>query len=450
MSTASSSPRPWWRQPWLIAGLVLQGLIWGGLFQMRFDPGEWERMRGELPAEATSADWLREIVAAHGPGGLVVWWFDTHGEIALYDHYARTVMNPELTAYVDVPMEYPPGALVTLLPPAWVSQDADGYVGAFVGWCGLLHLTALGLALAWWQDGRPWSAEAVGRAGVGSAVFLLAFGGVAAARFDHVVPVWVLAALLVLRAAERRNALGLFALGGVLVALGVLTKIVPGATLAVVLAWLAWERPNRWMSKAVALGGGFAVALLALHGAFFARWGDAYLASYRYHAERGLQIESTWAGWLQLFSPVEVERSHGAHHLVTTATEAVKLLSLVTFGGLGLAFLLRARGTLAGWFPATLALLLVAMVTSTVLSPQYLLWLGVPVMVAAAVRRAWRTGAILLLVAAGMSQALVPHLYDAMVAGQPGVVGLLNLRNALLLTLLAWLWWRWPRLAASV
>ena len=405
-------------------------------------------MRAELPTPATSGAWLDEIVSSHGVGGLVVWWFDNHGEIRLYHRYAQVLVNADQAAYRSVPMEYQPGALAVLVPPVWVASDYDGYVTAFVWWCGLLHLAALGLALGWWQDGRPRSAETVGRAGVLSAVFLLFFGGVAAARFDHVVPVLVLGSLMLLRRAERRNALGLFAAGGMLIAVGVLTKIVPGASLAVVLAWLGWERPTRWVTKAVALTGGFGVALLGLHGFFYAHWGEPYLASYTYHAERGLQIESTWAGLLRLFQDLEVVRSHGAHHVVTTATDTVKLLSLAAFGAVGLAFLWRTKGAVAAWFPATLGLLLTAMVTSTVLSPQYLLWLGVPVMVAAAANRDWRPGAVLLLVAAGLSQALVPKLYDMMVAGTPLTLGLLNLRNGILIALMIWLWWRLPGLAA--
>jgi hypothetical protein len=432
-----------------MAAVLLQVGIWGGLFQLRFAPGEWERMRAELPAEATSGEWLDEIVASHGLSGLVVWWFDTHGEVRLYHRYAQVLVSADQTAYRSVPMEYQPGALAVLVPPAWVASDYNSYLTAFVWWCGLLHVATLGLALVWWHNGRPWSTETVGRAGVLSAVFLLVFGGVAAARFDHVVPVLVLGSLVLLRLAERRNALGLFAAGGGLIAVGVLTKIVPGASLAVVLAWLAWERPTRWMTKAVGLVGGFGVAFLGLHGLFYAWWGEAYLASYSYHAERGLQIESTWAGVMRLFGSIEVVRDHGAHHLVTTATDTVKLLSLVAFGTVGLAFLWRAKGAVGAWFPATLGLLLTAMVTSTVLSPQYLLWLGGPVMVAAAGKRAWRPGAVLLLVAAGLSQALVPKLYDMMVAGQPLVLVLLNLRNGILVTLLVWLWWRLPTLAAS-
>ena len=416
---------------------------------MRFETGEWERMRERLPAEVTSGEWLDEIVASHGMMGLVVWWFDTHDEVRLYHRYAQVLVDANQRAYVDLPMEYQPGALAVLVPPVWVASDYNGYLTAFVWWCGLLHVATLGLVLLWWQDGRPWSAETVGRAGVLSAVFLLVFGGVAAARFDHVVPLCVLGSLLVLRVAERRNALGLFAVGGALVAVGVLTKIVPGASLAVVLAWLGWSRPNHWLVKALVLGAGFGVTLLALHGLSVARWGDAYLASYRYHAERGLQIESTWAGMMLLFGDMEVVNDFGAHHLVTAATGTVKMLSMAAFGFLSLLMLWRVRGAVDSWFAATLGLLLAAIVTSTVLSPQYLLWLGAPVMVAAAMSRAWRPGAVLLLVAAGLSQALVPHLYDALVGGEPFAILVLNLRNALLVTLLAWLWWRGPDLGAS-
>jgi hypothetical protein len=74
-------------------------------------------------------------------------------------------VRADQTAYRSVPMEYQPGALAVLVRPAWLASDYDGYVTAFVWWCGILHVAALGLALVWWQDGRPWSAGIVGRRG---------------------------------------------------------------------------------------------------------------------------------------------------------------------------------------------------------------------------------------------------------------------------------------------
>lgn len=97
----------------------------------------------------------------------------------------------------------------------------------------------------------------------------------------------------------------------------------------------------------------------------------------------------------------------------------------------------------------TTVLLLAFILTNKVFSPQYLLWLGPLVAVASGAEPRLRPPAFALLLAAALSQAIFPHLYDQLHELRPLPVFLLNLRNFILVAMLAWLLWRLPRLLAA-
>jgi hypothetical protein len=463
----SSALRPWWRHPGPLLALALHGVIFLGLFQLRLPNSAWKEMQRSLPAEPTTRDWYATIMSHHGPWGLVIWFFDTHEEIQLYRRYGEIavrgidVKRPNdlpgqgrFRLYQDVPVEYQPGALLMFVPPALVARTLHGYETAFTAWCGLIYLATLLVGFRVVGGRTTLSAAAANRALWSSAAFLLCFGGVAAARFDHVVPLICIVAIAVFQRAVRLESMACFAIAGAIIAIGVLTKIVPGVLLPAMLLWLAIAAPaGRWRSAGV-LTAGFLLTLLALHSAFYAWWGDGYVRSYTYHLERGIQIESSYSGLILAAhgfgEPYQAIRQFGACDLVTPLAPVFKLLSpllFLAFATLVTVRLWSSRRTLPRGAPGipvlmcTVLFLFAFILTNKVLSPQYLLWLGPLCAIVYATRPRLRLAVIALGFSAAISQALFPHLYDLLLDLKPLPIALLNLRNAtLFIVFVSWCW----------
>lgn len=464
--------RPWWRTPGPLVGLLLHGVIFLCVFQLHFNDGEWERMQQRIGPEPTTSRWFQVLTEEHGLWGVAVWFFDTHNEIKLYHRYAEVTLrghDPTLPAdapgqgrlapYRDVAMEYQPGALLVLLPPALFARDLAGYQTGFVAWCGVMYVSALLLGLSLLSNGARIDAKQANRGLWWSVAFLLSFGGVAGARFDHAVALVCVVGCWMFCRADLRNSSAGFASFGALAAFGVLVKIVPGVLMPAALLWLLASRDGpRWRAAGV-VAGSFGVSLLALNAVFYAAWGDGYLRSFTYHLNRGLQLETTYAGVVAAFGgfgqPLGVIKQFGAYELSTPFTAIIKPLSL---GLLIAAFALvigrywkmrpsgGARSSGLALMLFTVLFLLGFILTNKVFSPQYLLWLA-PLMAALhGVRPHFGFGAMLFLLAAALSQAIFPRFYDQLVELQPALIALLNGRNATLLVLLGWLLWRMPKL----
>jgi hypothetical protein len=471
---SSSASRPWWRSPGPLVALLLHAVVFLGFFELHFKPGEWAQMEKQLPAHPTTGQWIHVLVGQHGMQGLATWFFDTHREIHIYHRYAEVVLrgvDPEqpanapgqghLMPYRDVAMEYQPGALLVFLPPALLAKDLPGYQTWFVVWCGVLYVGAILLGLKLLAGDAPIGVEQANRTLWWSLAFLLCFGGVAAARFDHTVPFLILVACWMLRRADRTGSLAWFAATGVVIAAGVFVKIVPGLLLPAALLWLGVTTPRPAWRPMIALTAGLVVALLGFHVASYTAWGDGYLRSYTYQLDRGIQLESTYAGMIALSPgfglPLRTVEVAHAYDLATPLAGLLKALAPVLFLALVALTAMRVWTTRRAatrpsrdFTVALLAtvLLLAFILTNKVFSPQYLLWLGPLVAAAYGVQPTLRQPAFALLFAAALSQAIFPHLYDQLRALQPLPVFLLNLRNLTLVAILGWLLVRLPRLLA--
>ena len=468
----SSASRPWWRTPGPSAALLLHGVIFLGLFQLHFKDGEWERMRQRIGPEPTTSRWFQVLTEEHGLRGVAVWFFDTHNEIKLYHRYAEVTLHgydPTLPAnapgqgrlapYRDVAMEYQPGALLVLLPPALFARDLADYQTGFVVWCGVMYLSALLLGLALLSNGARIDAKQANRALWWSVAFLLGFGGVAGARFDHAVPLVCVIGCWIFCKADRQNSPAWFAGFGALAAFGVLVKIVPGVLIPAALLYLLAPREDRRWRAAGVIVGSFVVSLLVLNAGFYAAWGEGYLRSFTYHLDRGIQLETTYAGVIAAFGrfgqPLGVIKQFGAYELSTPLTAVIKPLSLgllvATFAMTAGRFWTRRASVMPRQRALALVLLTVLfllgfILTNKVFSPQYLLWLAPLLAAAYGVRSDLRLGAALLLLAAVSSQAIFPRFYDQLIELQPALIVLLNVRNVTLLVLFGWLLWRLPTL----
>ncbi len=287
-------------------------------------------------------------------------WQDV-GNYEAWSHY--------LTAHRAMPggesWQYPPGAAWLMLAPRlW----PGGYGGAFVGLMLLVDLSALGLLALLGRRGGSYR---------GVWVWLLAMpllGAFSLLRFDLVPTAIAIAALVVI---HRRP--GWF---GALAGLGAAIKVWP-----VVLLFGEWNRRRLLVAAAAA-----AAVLALVFGVSALAFGDpaSFLGA---QGGRGLQEEAVATLPWQLKAVVSGDLPqrairYGAWQITEegagTVATALELLSAVALAAAAAWWWLRARAIRAGHshlaeasvsrdFVFTVVLLLV--VTSRVLSAQYMVWL---------------------------------------------------------------------------
>jgi len=333
--------------------------------------------------------------------------------------------------YRDVATEYPPGSVPFTILPALVVGTGAGYRLAFA--CEMLGVDAVGL----WAATRLARVVDAGRRRIPLAYVLamVAVGPLLVLRFDIVPAVCVLGAAVL--AAQGRFGWAAAALG-----YGTAAKIFPGVlapllVLGMVPA-LGWGRSLYRTVPPFLAGFGLTVVpalVLSVRGT-----ADSVL----YHVQRGVQIESLWANLIGIAHllglPARTVYGFGAYDLTSSVSGAAKALSgVATVAALaGAAWLVwrraRARGGLgpADWAGAFALGTFAFVLSSRVLSPQYLVWLCAP-MVGLAPFLAGRRALWTLVAAAAVSQVVFPFRYTQLRRLYPFDVGLLTLRNLLLI-----------------
>jgi len=351
------------------------------------------------------------------------------GDVRFYGAKVERMFQGELP-YRDVATEYPPGSVPFTILPGLVVGTGAGYRLAFA--CEMLAVDAVGL----WAATRLARVVDAGRRRIPLAYVLamVAVGPLLVLRFDIVPAVCVLGAVVL--AAQGRFGWAAAALG-----YGTAAKIFPGVlapllVLGMVPA-LGWRRSlTRTVPPFLAGFGLTVVPALALSVRGTA---DSVL----YHVQRGVQIESLWAnliGIAHLFGlPALTVYGFGAYDLTSSVSGVAKALSgVATLAALaGAAWLVwrraRARGGLgpADWAGAFTLGTFAFVLSSRVLSPQYLVWLCAP-MAGLALVLAGRRALWTLVAAALVSQVVFPFRYTQLRRLYPFDVGLLTLRNLLL------------------
>ena len=377
------------------------------------------------------------------------------GDVGLYLENARAIVAGSVP-YRDVPLEYPPLAIVPMVVPylaglPFGGVTLDRYAWLFAGWEALL-VVLLGIVLvkiarqAWVAGGSRdpgWSVAWRLPILVGGAALAIAW------RFD------LFAALLLAGAVWATLANRPIA-AGVLVGLGTLAKLFPiVAAPALAIAWLAPRDDRRLVRYGLAIV--FTIALGMLP--FLAMGGAEALAFLGYQAQRGLEIESIGAGVVLLDGlvrgqPVETGSPFKAVEvfgpLATAWLNLLPVITLAGFGALAVAGWRRARseldalGRVESQTVTALAgaAVLVLLLTSKVFSIQYVVWL-VPF---AALLRGW--GFWLAAAAVALTMPIHPLLFGDLVAQEALPILVLNVRNVLLVTLAAWIvFGRWRRRA---
>ncbi len=377
-----------------------------------------------------------------------------HNRIFLSKHrgdlgqYGPDMIGPEVVTgpvlpYRDYIAEYPPVNVPFIVAPSLVNTTSNGYSLIFRFILGLLNGAALiltaQLALKVYR-----SAEDVRNVLLLSLAAAICLGPIMVTRLDPIALFFFVYALSA-ASADRpiRSAVGL--------ALATGAKIVP--VFLVPHFFLHW-----WMKKDRNKAIQFGVATVASLGLIFLPpaliGGDNFWNMLRFHGERPIQVESTYAALLriqQLFfgSPVELIHSFGSWNLASPNAKFLQSLStplalvvVATMLWLYRGWLVKApdidENTRTIWLlracGATVAGL---MVVSKVFSPQYLIWFWPWIFLAETDKRYRFAG--LCLVAFFLTQ-LLTQVYDtSMVIGEPLGTALLAARNLSLFLILCFL-----------
>lgn len=192
-----------------------------------------------------------------------------------------------LRPYRDFLVEYPPAFFAWTLPPAWLAHNGDEYRLAFSLFAGLLLTGALvvGRKLAvFLAPDRPlplvqWAVAAV-----------MVLGVVVVRRYDAAIALTL--ALTCWGLVLRRPMLAGAGFG-----VAIASKAVPiiVAPILLMYLWRMQRRRELWIMALTASGLSLALCLPALTA------GSHVLDPLQFHILRPLQVESIWAGFLQLF-----------------------------------------------------------------------------------------------------------------------------------------------------
>ena len=343
-----------------------------------------------------------------------------------------------LLPFRDFPSEYPPLSFIPMLLPRLVSGDPERYLWLFATESAIL--ASLIAVLVLWLARRSWAVERPAMALTLYALGILVMASIAAWRFDLFVG---LLGLLGIAAFARGN----YGTAGVVLGLGVVSKIYPVALLAVLVLRLLAGRERRSATRMI-LGCLAAVLVVMLPVVIVA--GSGALGPLAWQDARGLQIESVGGGLVLLAHVLfgldaRPENAFDSEQIVSPASNIVVsallpvavVLMAVILAACYLRFRqdLRLTGSVTPErIVAYLALVVLALiVTNKVLSPQYLVWL-VPVM--ALLRR---NQALLFIAACVATIAVFPLGYKMLLGLEPAMILVLNVRNALLIVLVGWL-----------
>jgi hypothetical protein len=291
------------------------------------------------------------------------------------------------TPWTEVELEYPPPAVPFILAPKLVTTGFEEYSRVFGFLMGVCMIASVALAMDTLK--RASAGGGVGDRWWLAAGLLLAEGALTIQRLD---PTVALATMAAVNGAVRRSSWQF----GVFTGLACACKIVPLLVLPVIVAadWPTWRR------RVVALGGWVAVGFGLGFGPMFLVSPVAVADLFRYHALRGLQIESTlgvlvggcrWVAGAARAATV----SYGSFNLDGSVPDLLAKTAMpLTLAGIVALTVREARARTAGDEPdrieritcAALAATIVLWVGGKVFSPQYLTW-GIPLVLAIPGRR---------------------------------------------------------------
>jgi len=351
------------------------------------------------------------------------------GDIAIYLRWVHGYLTHG-TVPLDHSWQYPPLVAPLLLLPKLL-PGAD-YQGQFVR-AAFIADAAVILILLWTARRRgswlgPWY-WIIGVPVLGPLIY---------GRFDVFSAVFVVAALaLVGKGVAAEDGTGRRVLGGrrwaagVLAGLGTAIKIWPGLTL------FGLPRSRRgWQTIAAAVAAAAGASLLCTLAFRNSTW---FLHN---QGGRGLEIESIWAIPFLAAKRLGIWHGRVKGHFgslevlgpgVNYVTDLALLSTVVVFALLGW-WWWRKQWRPAVAADATLVATMLMIITSRVLSPQYLIWLlAVASFCLLSKDTSQRRSALLILLSLPISQWIFPYNFNALIHGHAGPVLALIVRDGLLL-----------------
>lgn len=382
----------------------------------------------EVVGSSRVALWL-VFIAVHLGYGVINLYSPSNplGDVRdVYSFWVNEALSAHYWVAIDGPWVYPVLALV----PMFLARvfGSELYPNTWLSLVFLLDVVGMGVLTGWGRRSRNL------RAGWWWAVFLALLGPIAFGRIDSItVPVALVGLLLIVRHPRLATAL---------LTVAAWIKVWPVA----ILASLVVAVRHRGQVLAAAITTSAVIVIIAV--TFGSGWN--VLSFITEQTGRGLQIEapvSTIWLWRAVAGVpgtfVYYDRDILTFQVTGRGTdEAAALMNPILLVAVAVVVLLGVRavrrGRQAVELVAMLSLALVAtlIVFNKVGSPQYITWLAVPVIagIAAggAARETMRLPAALVLLVAGLTQAVYPYLYDELVGEQAWMVAVITVRNLLL------------------
>ena len=362
-------------------------------------------------------------------------------DVNLYGFWVDQVNIGQGLFGISEPWVYPFLAFAPMVVAKWLGASS----GILIGWVvlvGVLHAVALSAVIDWGRAGKP-AVKAVGL----YLLYLVLLGPVAIGRIDAIAAFFALLGVVQIQRNRGRFAMAFFTIGAWI-------KIWPAA--AAIALFAAAKSKAQYFIAAISTSAAVLVVGVMLGG------NEKLLSFFLMQSDRGLQVESilaTFWVWAAKFG------APGAgiyfdNQLVTNqvsgalTSEIAWLLGPVMIFALVITVFLALRAYRAGaetkhLFVATfLTATLDLIVFNKVGSPQFELWLAVPLMAGVLFELPkWRLPVAIGLAIALLTNLLYPIFYmDLMVLGWLGIA-ILTLRNALLVALLVWANLRLSKLA---
>ena len=292
----------------------------------------------------------------------------------IFFSYASKVFSGELP-YHDFSLEYPPIALLVMTVPRLITADPLHYQIAFASQIlifdliGLLILTDLAKRLGY----SLWITLAV------STIALTVSGPLIMERFDLIPAILVLCALYCF--SRGWNAASWITLG-----IATMVKTYPVVIVPLFALYLLKRKNYSSLVKGT-MAFGFTLLVIIVPCLCLSPGG--FYESYSYHAERGLQIESTYASALLLgnawgLTGGEMRFDHAAWHMDTSLADSLANAALpimvMTLLAIYTIYALQKqekdeRSDYSHLINYSLLAILAFMVTSKVLSPQFVIWI---------------------------------------------------------------------------
>lgn len=368
---------------------------------------------------------------------------DIVGDVKTYNRWSQVFAHGHFPQG-DPQWQYPPGAAVVIALPRLVrSATGLSYYTTFYGMALAADLITFLLVLyrCWHTAERRRAARAdyTGAWAYVAAIFML--GPIVFGRYDVIVTMTAAVALVVV----LPGAAGTWRARGAAIGLGALLKIWPAA--------LVVGLPKRADGRRALLWAVLGAAVPTLGLMAFLPGSLGFLTGQQ---DRGLEIESVLATPFLIARRLgysgTIRHQYGAFEVtgpgVAWAAALCELLTLAGFVWLlcwrRRANLLPGRWSTGRYYDAALVAVLIAIVTSRVLSPQYLVWVVALIALCLTLAPLGTGGTVLvgpcwlLLAAISVTQLEFPLLFPRLIHGGRFAVWIVAARNLLLVAATLW------------